>query len=96
VSKASFTRGPVPRYCDGSRRSPLGEQVLRFDLRAGVEGFLQRDNLCSDVRRRVLGLESGVGIKSGLHGRIGADKRPENPGALARVSIRPMIAVPII
>lgn len=63
------------------RRSlALGEQVPRLNLRSGIERYRERDDLCSDVRRRVLGLESGVGSEGGLHCQVRADERPENAG----------------
>jgi hypothetical protein len=49
-------------------------------LGSGIERYRERDDLCSDVRRRVLGLESGVGSEGGLHCRVRADERPENAG----------------
>ena len=54
--------------------------MLRLNWRPDRERFLERDNLCWDVRRRILGLEGGVGSESGLHGRVGADERSENAG----------------
>ena len=62
------------------RSLALGEQVPRLNLRSGIERYRERDDLCSDVRRRVLGLESGVGSEGGLHCRVRADERPENAG----------------
>jgi len=77
-------------YCDRSRRSPSASRCFGSNWRPDRERFLERDNLSSDVRRQILGLEGGVGSESGLHGRVGADERFENAGG---TSISAIVAV---